>query len=108
MPQSTLKHHTLDSNYAKWAKYDTEKQTLYVCFPGGQVYAYKDVPLRVFENLTSAKDSTDTPTETTRSPIGKEKAGSEGSYLIHHVIGIDRKKYPYCRLSDDEAEALSA
>lgn len=102
-------HHAADSQQFEFAKYNAENQKLYVGYKPGTVYVYHDVPQHIFDNLLTAKDSTAEPTETTRGPIGKEKPGSEGSYLIHHIKGLDWKNnapFKYRKLDSVEIEDL--
>lgn len=84
---NNLKRHTLSSsgNVSRIA-YDPSKQHLYMEFPNG-VYRYEGVPDHHFDNVVSAKDRNEA--------IGEEKPGSEGSYVIHHIIGKDRKNPPF-------------
>jgi hypothetical protein len=103
-----MKHHQCNSSRVHWAAYDCATLTFYISFkPKGSVYAYDNVPEHVFDNLMTAKESTAAATETTRGPIGAETPGSEGSYLIHHVIGKDRNNPPYkFRKLDEEETAV--
>lgn len=107
--KSKFLHHAADSQQFDWAKYDADGNLLYVQYKPGTVYVYLEAPQSVFDNLTTAKDSTAEPTETTRGPIGKEKPGSEGSYLIHHIKGLDWKNnapFKYRKLDPLEIEDL--
>ena len=117
-----MKHHPCNSSRVHWAAYDSATLTFYISFkPKGSVYAYENVPEHVFDNLLTAKESKAEPTTITRGkiggpsetievrgPIGAETPGSEGSYLIHHVIGKDRNNPPYKfrKLNDEETAAL--
>ncbi len=107
MPKIRL-HHDLESNYVSKADYELDTETLYLTWPNGAMYEYKSVPWQVFHNLTDAKTSTAEPTDSTRGPIGGEKPGSEGSYLLHHVVGRDRNNPPYefRRLTSEEADEI--
>jgi hypothetical protein len=102
-------HFTLTSDYAKWARYDPATKTLFVCFPKDAIYAYDNVPAHVFDNLKTAKASAYEPEEGQRKPIGLESPGSEGSYLIHHVVGRDRKNPPYTfrKLTPEEVSDIT-
>jgi hypothetical protein len=95
-----MTHHECDSHQLNWVKYDAAKQHLYVSFkPKGTVYRYEGVPDHHFKNIVGAKKRT--------VPVGMEKAGSEGSYVLAHVVG-NRKNppYPCTKLTDAETREL--
>ncbi len=81
-------HHNCTSEKFNWVAYDEESKTLEVSFkPKGSVYKYFDVPPQHFGNIMHAKSR--------NKAIGAETPGSEGSYIIHHIVGKDRKNPPY-------------
>jgi hypothetical protein len=94
-------HHTCESAKINWVKFDPETGTMFLSFkPKGTVYRYSDVPAVHFKNVLTAK--------TREEAIGSESPRSEGSYLIHHIIGRDRKNPPFKfeKVSDLEVSAL--
>lgn len=95
----SLLHHDCDSTNVTWAKYHAGESLMYLQFRGDKVYGYRGVPAHIFEHLKTVKESGAT--------IGLEKAFSEYSFLIHHLIG-DRHNplFEYWLLSDEEKEAL--
>lgn len=96
-----MKHHECQSDRLNFAKYDEAKRILYLSFkPHGKVYGYKNVPVQIFNHLTTAK--------TRETPIGDEFPKSEGSYAIHHITGVRGKAAPfdYWLLNDEEVKNL--
>ena len=73
--------------------------SLYLKFPNS-AYRYPDPGATHFENIRTAKDR--------KEPIGAEQPGSEGSYIIHHVVGLKGQPapLPFTKLSPDEADKI--
>ena len=81
-------HHACDSSKINWVRYFPATRKLQISFkPKGAVYEYDNVPDHHFENTRTAKIR--------NKAIGGETPGSEGSYLIHHVIGMRGQPSPY-------------
>jgi hypothetical protein len=104
-------HHDCDSSKINWVRYDGSKNELYISFkPKGTVYIYSDTRpvgsrarnpdlFNHFENTRTAKSR--------NNAIGGETPGSEGSYLIHHVIGMRGQPAPYPFRKIEEEKVLA-
>ena len=104
-------HHDCDSSKINWVRYDGSKNELHISYkPKGVVYIYSDK--RPVESRPAGTDLFDhfenTRTAKSRNKaIGCETPGSEGSYLIHHVIGMRGQPAPYPFRKIEEEKVLA-
>ena len=100
-----LVHHCdPESKYAGRVAYDSDSRTFYIEFKKGGVYRYFDVPDTHFFNVMATKtrfndwreaNPTLDPSDPPKDDQGA-KLGSEGSYLIAHIVGKkDNRPYRY-------------
>lgn len=113
-----LLKHTCDpeSKYATRVAYSPDTKQFFIEFKAGQVYRYEGVPGIHFDGVmftkTRLRDWMEANPDADHSNPPKDyagaKLGSEGSYLIAHVVGRDRKNPPftYRKLDPDEAAAI--
>lgn len=78
--------------------HDHKESQFFILFKGGAVYVYSNVPAIHFEDAVTAK-------KRNKATAG-ETPGSEGSYLIHHIIGRRGQTPPFMYAKLDEAPAL--
>ena len=102
-------HHDCDSSGFNWIRFDPTKNEIHLSFkPDGKVHVYSappghDNPALVmggeFENVRRAK--------TRNAAIGNEKPGSEGSYIVHHIVGLKGQPapYPFREIEDEKVLA---
>ena len=107
-----MHRHICDSSKINWVEYHPETNTLRVSFkPKGMVYEYSDpTPVHATANPSLALFLHYENTRTAKSrnaAIGGETPGSEGSYLIHHVIGMRGQPAPYPFRKIEEEKVLA-
>ena len=96
-----MKHHILTSQSdITHIAYDPDKSHAYLKFKSGAAYRYEAVEPHHFDNTVTAKER--------NQAIGAETPGSEGSYLIHHIIGRrgTPPPYAYTKLTPDQTAEI--
>ena len=105
------------SHYANRIAYNNDTKQFWIEFkPKMTVYRYEGVPGHHFDNVVFAKArfaewvaaNPDANHEEPPKDESGAKLGSEGSYLIAHVVGKDRKNplFVFRRLEGDEAAEI--